>query len=327
MKSYHINIGSQNRKRLHAKDDEYDSDTELDENKWEERVDRFFSDFPLLVLFVSHLPRNALVEVEFNSLGKSLGNLFPDVAVAPITPTGTLTRNHFHCSSSFQVSDLFSEAALFPHPSLGEIGRPSPKTKMMSIPIWNIGLRSSTRPILLSSPDQLSQQKILPEELCNRINLIKEVALNLTQDATTSYSTFIDGTFVPSCLAIGYLLISGSEPEISSSSSLLLICIALFQEIYQNVIEKKIMKLSDLKTIKIFYPSYICSFDEINAAVADAFDVVMTSREISLQSSLVQLIPTLEGDSSQSHLLRAQFIFLNFLQMKAELWIGSTDGR
>jgi hypothetical protein len=289
-----------------------------------------------LILFVSHLPRNALVEVEINSLGKSLGNLFPDIALTDtnISAAGTLTRNHFHCFSSSQFSKLFhNDDLLALHQS--RAGHVSPKTKMMSMPIWNIG-RDSTKliPPLLSS-DHLPQQNTLLDELDHRINLIKEVALNLSQHATDSYSTFTDGTYVPSCLAIGSFVISGTpEPETQTSItslSLLLICVALLKEIYQTVIEKKIMKLSDLKTIKIFYPSYLCSFDEIHAAVADAFDLVMTSQERSLHASMVQMIPVLETESSQSstsqHLLRAQFIFLNFLQMKAELWIGSTEGR
>jgi hypothetical protein len=60
---------------------------------------QLFRDFPLLILFVSHLP---LVEVEINSLGNSLGNLFPDIALTTDTDT-----NHFHCFSSSQFSKLF----------------------------------------------------------------------------------------------------------------------------------------------------------------------------------------------------------------------------
>jgi hypothetical protein len=204
----------------------------------------------------------------------------------------------------------------------------------MSMPIWNIGLRdltSLTSPFLTSASDPLSlhspQDTSISTELFRRIHTIKEVALSLSQESTASYTTFTDGTFVPSCLAIGYSVISGQE----TSSSLLLICIALFKEIYQNVVKKKIMTLSDLKTIKIFYPSFLCSIDEMNAAVADAFDLVITSREISLHSSIAQIVPILEIESSQSlvsqQFFQAQFIFLNFLQMKAEFWIGSTEGR
>jgi hypothetical protein len=299
-----------------------DSDDGVKEaaDRWNERVDTAFREMPLCVVFVSRLPRDALVEVEFIAIGKALGDICFDHPTRE-RACATVPLSYGHSQRTITMARI---AQLAERPSLLSAASqlPSAKSLMLSMPIWECGYLSPsqqfppvTQPIL-HSENEATIPALLPS----------------LSSADASYSIDTHSTNAPSSFSVGYCQLSLSAS--SCAGSLLHICLALFQEIFDQIIETKRMAWQDLKTIKLFYPVSLCPFEDLCNASADALRLISAAHGATLPSSLVQIIPSshrpqlkLRDGLTEPPLCVAQFFFVNFLQIKSELWIASRENR
>lgn len=274
----------------------------------DERVENYFLKLPLFSVFVSQLPRNATIEVEFLAVGKTFGDIFVDDRGDPLLSQSYIHHNLFPANRDHPID-------AFPQHSLQ-----SPISLMLSMPLWEVAYK------YCANKEQPIAKKGANDEVNNPHSSIFEFKAPCPTFMSSIHTNF---TNLHSCFALGFSHIGITD---SNSASIFDICLALFQDIVKSIVHTKIMDLADLKTIKIFYPNGLCPYVDLRHSCNDAFQYLFASAPNSPPCSIVQVIPTeyqsppyLEENSKFQYLFSAQFIFINFLQIKSELWISSNQ--
>jgi hypothetical protein len=320
-----VALGSQKPVQGPLDDELIDSDDEREAAQFDQRIHATFQEIPLCAVFVSCLPRDALVEVEFMSIGKALGDICLHVVEKNHAPV-PLSYGYSHRTITTDQISRDGEVL----PSLSPLQQlTSAKGLMLSMPIWDTGYRSPSSPF----PPVVDQPALSSDHERQSISLEMVRLRSLLSATAVSYSIYTHCTTLPSSFSIGY-----SELALKTESdpgSLLHICFALFHDISHQIIETKSMTWKDLKTLKLFYPVSLCPFEDIRDASVDALRLVSDTHGTTIPSSVVQIIPSShrpqvchrDKNLSSPPLCVVQFVFLNFLQIKSELWIASRENR